>query len=127
MLRRARHRLCHRLHIGSLLVFALCLAVQPVTVAWGEMHEIADHADSAHVHPDHTVLHDDGQAGGTDQDGPLHLLLHYAHCFGQTIGAVAEGLEALTAVCLGSQLLPLVTARLAVSFAGTPFRAPIAA
>lgn len=127
MLRRAR-RLRHALRTGLMLVFALCLAVQPVLGALGEMHEFSAHAGTAGLHLDHLMPHEEVQTGTAaqeDRDGTLHLLLHYAHCCGHTLALAAGEFAAPTVVLASAQPLPPVSPQVAASHLTTPFRPPI--
>jgi hypothetical protein len=83
MLRQIRHQLPYAVRAGLMLVFAMCLVVQPVLGALGEMHEAAAHATtSTSLHQDHLVPHGDETLGqGTPHDdgsSTLHLLLQCA-------------------------------------------------
>lgn len=129
MLRRT-HRLRHALLTSLMLVFALCLAVQPVLGALGEMHELSAHATTANEHHDHLTPHEDVTQtgdGAQEQEGGLHQLLHYTHCCGHTV-ALATGESATTILPLASnQVLPSVSPQAAASHLTNPFRPPIQA
>lgn len=117
------------MHTGLMLVLALCLAVQPLLAAVGEVHETTSHA-TAGLHDDHAVPHRTVQAGDADRDsddGTLHLLLHYAHCCGHNVGLIAAGPAALNIAPAGKQALPPVTTHLVSSRPNTLFRPPIRA
>jgi len=87
MLEHLRHRWPLALRAVALLAFALCLAAKPVLADWGEMHELVAHAGSALSHSGHDHAHAPASDGG-DAGDPAHLLLHYAHCCGQSAGLV---------------------------------------
>lgn len=130
MPRRHRHCLLRALHTSLMLVLALCLAVQPLLAAVGEVHESTNHAATAGLHDDHAAPHRTVQAGDADRDrddGTLHLLLHYAHCCGHNVAVAAAGLAALNVAPAGKQVLPPVMSHVASSRPNTPFRPPIRA
>ncbi len=113
-----------------MLVFALCLALQPVLGALGEMHETTDHAASAVLHLDHLTPHDAQHAGDVERggaDGALHVLLHYAHCCGHTVGLSVAAFEAPIAPLSSVQQLPPASPHVVASHLATPFRPPIQA
>jgi len=69
------------------LLLALCLVVQPVLGAIGELHEADAHAATAAMHLDPDTLHPDlatAGASGHDDGDMRHQLLHFAHCCGQS-------------------------------------------
>lgn len=91
-----------RLAVLALLALGLCL--QPVLAAMGEVHEVAAHAAQAathadvHAHGHADVAVQDGDAGrGPERESPLHLLLHFAHCCGQSASVLPALLPKLTA------------------------------
>lgn len=113
-----------------MLVFALCLAVQPVLGALGEMHEFSAHAATADLHLDHLTPHEEAQAGSAAQEdtgGTLHLLLHYAHCCGHTLALAADQFTAPSLMHTSAQSLPPVSPQAAASHFTNPFRPPIQA
>ncbi|MCB1569440.1 MAG: hypothetical protein KDI69_11570 [Xanthomonadales bacterium] len=120
-------RPCHRLFRTALLVLlALCLVTQPVLAALGEMHERRVHPESATLHLDQVGSHADGAAHDESED-TLHLLLHFAHCCGQTTAVFAANIWTPAPLPTRSERLapssaPRITTRL-----NPPFRPPIAA
>lgn len=123
----SRYRLRHALRASLLLVFAVCLAMQPVLAALGEVHESTAHAASAGPHLDHLTPHEGAQNGDAEQGGAgtLHILLHHAHCCGHTVALAAVEFAAPTVVLTAVQLLPPASPHLAASHLTTPFRPPI--
>lgn len=113
-----------------MLVFALCLAAQPVLGALGEMHEFSAHAATAGLHLDHLTPHEEAQAGSAAQEdtgSTLHMLLHYAHCCGQTVALAAGEFASLPVVLASAHPLPPVSPQVAASHLTNPFRPPIRA
>lgn len=133
MLRQIRQRLPYAVRAGLMLVFAMCLVVQPVLGALGEMHEAAAHAYTTltSLHQDHLVPHGDETLGqGTPHDdgsSTLHLLLHFAHCCGQSMGFAVEALIAPAMRIDAARLLPPVSVRDVGAHLTSPFRPPISA
>lgn len=129
MLRHAR-RLRHVWSISLILVFALCLAVQPVLAALGEMHAFSAHAATADLHLEHRAPHEEVQAGSAAQEdtgGTLHLLLHYAHCCGHTVALAVDEFAAPSLMLDSTPVLPSVSQQVVASHLGNPFRPPIRA
>jgi hypothetical protein len=120
-------RPCHRLFRTVLLVLlALCLVSQPVLAALGEMHESRVHPESATLHLDQVGAHADG-AAQDESEGTLHLLLHFAHCCGQTTAVFATSVLIPTLVPThGERLAPPSAPRITTRL-NPPFRPPIAA
>lgn len=120
-------RRCHRLFRTVLLVLlALCLVSQPVLAALGEMHESRVHPESATLHLDQVGAHADG-AAQDESEGTLHLLLHFAHCCGQTTAVFATSVLIPTLVPThGERLAPPSAPRITTRL-NPPFRPPIAA
>lgn len=88
-----------RLAVLALLALGLCL--QPVLAAMGEVHEVAAHAAQAathaHVHADLDVDPRTSDAQTPERESSLHLLLHFAHCCGQSASVLPALLPKLTA------------------------------
>jgi len=130
MFRQIRRHWRRFLRTGALLAFALCLAVQPVLSALGEMHEFTAHADSAAPHQDHVAPHGhgDADAGDVDDSGSaLHLLLHYAHCCGHSVGLALAYFAPLLVPAASSALLPPSLPSAPAARLSGPFRPPIRA
>ncbi len=85
----------------ALLAFGLIL--QPVLAAVGELHELAHAGDAAqaqffeHAHLDHTTDAEPGLAAADAPEpgpgGTLHVLLHFAHCCGQSTAVSMPAIE----------------------------------
>jgi hypothetical protein len=130
MTRRSRLDLCDALRTGLMLVLALCLALQPVLGALGEMHETNDHVASAAFHLDHLTPHDAQHVGDIerdDTDGALHLLLHCAQCCGHTVGLTAAEFEGPITLLSSTQPLPPASPQVVASHLAAAFRPPIQA
>lgn len=131
MLRRASYRrLLRALRIAVLLVFAFGLVAQPVLGSLGEMHELAEHADSAGGSIDHNLPH--GHASATQADehdtgGPMHQLLHYAHCCGHSAGLASTDLPLPSFHWVTTHPSDPQPYSVVPSHAATPFRPPISA
>ena len=109
---------------------ALSLVSQPVLAALGELHEAKAHPVTAGLHLEHRApdsrLASDANSS-SEEDGTLHLLLHFAHCCVQTTAMPAIDslrLAMVPAARLSSAPLdaPQPDARLR-----QPFRPPIRA
>ncbi len=106
MSRRRATAICIRLAVLALLALGLCL--QPVLATLGEAHELAAHAAQAathaHVHADtHADAHAEDVAPPADAgrapepESPSHLLMHLAHCCGQSASVLPPLLPKLAA------------------------------
>ena len=126
MHRRPFHRWPFVLRAAALLAFALCLVTRPMVAAWGEMHEITMHADSAAGHSGHGASDLRSAAASDAEPGDLaHLLLHHAHCCGPSTGLIDTGQSLLlhSFLSVGPPLIATLAAmpkRIAL-----PFRPPI--
>lgn len=130
MSHRLRYPWLQLLRTGMLLVFALGLLAQPVLSALGELHELTVHADSARGHTGHNVPHEHAsttQADERDTGGPMHELLHYAHCCGHTVGLAGADLPLPSFHWPTAHPVDAKTGPIVVSHASTPFRPPISA
>ncbi len=131
MTQRIRHLPRSILRSSALLLLLLCLIAQPVLAAWGEMHEMTAHADTAgqdsapdHRAPhSHTVLDEDS---GGDADDPIHALSHHAHCCGQPQLPFLAQLPLPVFELTSMMPRPATTRPIAASHFATPFRPPIA-
>jgi hypothetical protein len=131
MLRRASYRrLLRALRIAMLLVFTFGLVAQPVLGSLGEMHDLAEHADSAGGCIDHKLPHEHAsttQADEHDSGGPMHQLLHCTHCCGHSAGLASTDLP-LPSFHWGATPPATQPAHSVVpAHAATPFRPPISA
>lgn len=71
--------------LGLLFVSML---IKPVLASWGEMHELAHDPTGQHSHVDVQATQEHrGDEDKVDQASPLHALLHFAHCCGQSAAA----------------------------------------
>lgn len=125
---RPRHRLSRLLRTAVLMLLALCMALQPVLAAAGELHEISEHAEAAALHLTGDGPWHDPDGGGTDPQFPgeaLHLLLHYAHCCGNASGLTAARLPPVQAPAFAPPTLPGILAPAVAERPGAPFRPPI--
>ena len=106
MSRRRATAMLLRLAVLALLALGLCL--QPVLATLGEAHELAAHAAQAathaHVHADtHADAHAEDVAPPADAgrapepESPSHLLMHLAHCCGQSASVLPPLLPKLAA------------------------------
>lgn len=110
MSRRRATAMLLRLAVLALLALGLCL--QPVLATLGEAHELAAHAAQAathaHVHADAPAdSHADGHAEvaappadagrAPEPESPSHLLMHLAHCCGQSASVLPPLLPKLAA------------------------------
>lgn len=124
-----------RLAVLALLALGLCL--QPVLAAMGEAHEAVAHAaqaaSHAHVHADMGADIDtdaapaqpDGQA--PERESPLHLLMHFTHCCGQSASVLPPLLAAVAVAAaphLPGHAVPALTLR---TRPNSLYRPPIAA
>jgi hypothetical protein len=132
MRRHLRYRLPRTARLGVLLLFALCLVVQPVLGALGELHENAEHAGAAAaLHQWHAQPHADAHGvvppHGTpaEEGGALHLLLHFAHCCGQSVGLAVDTLVAAGMRIDAARPLPPTAIRRLGAHLTSPFRPPI--
>jgi len=66
-------------------LLALCMVVQPVLAASGDLHELLDHPEQAVMHLDGTGHHDAAVSADGEPAELLHTLLHVAHCCGQVV------------------------------------------
>lgn len=119
-----------------MLWLAVGVLLQPVLGAWGEVHDTAAHSSSTAqtLHDANAVAHDDHHGGVSSHDSPfeedsgaLHLLLHFAHCCGQSVALAVDGLIAPSARINTARLLPPVYVRRLGAHLTSPFRPPIAA
>ncbi len=108
-------------------LLALCMVLQSVLAATGDLHELLDHPEQAAMHLDGTGHHDATGPADGDPAEFLHTLLHVAHCCGQIVSfdLVSPGGGWSPA----SDPLPLnvATAPTLQLRRGTPFRPPIQA
>ena len=106
MSRRRATAMLLRLAVLALLALGLCL--QPVLATLGEAHELAAHAAQAathaHVHADtHADAHAEDVAPPADAgrapepESTSHLLMHLAHCCGQSASVLPPLLPKLAA------------------------------
>lgn len=92
---RRKIRLPFSLRVFVLALLALSMVLQPVVASMGEIHEFA-HDPAEHSaqagHPD--LFADDSakQLSEGETPGTLHLLLHLAHCCGQSPAIAAPAL-----------------------------------
>jgi len=131
MFRHLRHRWSQILRTSVLLVLALGLMVQPVLGALGEVHEFTAHTDSAHGHTDHNLPHEHAVAAQADDErdvgGPMHQLLHYAHCCGHSAGLASAELPLPSFHWVATPPGDSQASSVVPSHATTPFRPPISA
>ena len=126
MLRSLRRRLPPALRAFVFALLALGLLLKPVLAAAGELHELGHDPSGTHAlagHDDH-VSGDD--APDVDEADPLHALIHFAHCCGQSsvafmpaVAAVAAPSGAANVLMREPQLPPHIPLM-------APFRPPIA-
>ena len=108
-------------------LFALGVALQPVLASLGELHELAHDPTGGHAHVEHV----DGASAldaidqqESEQAGTLHVLLHFAHCCGQSatlLPALQMGqvIAAATSLWVSTSRLPVPARSLA------PYRPPL--
>lgn len=108
-------------------LFALCMVVQPVLAATGDLHELLDHPEQLALHLDGTGHHDSPGSGDGEPEEFLHTLLHVAHCCGQTVSfdTVFQGTD--WAPASDPRLLNVAAAPTLQLRRGAPFRPPIRA
>lgn len=109
-------------------LLALCMALQPVLAAAGELHEAFAHADQAAFHLEGSDDH--GDASGDPGDEPadaLHVLLHFAHCCGHPAGLNPPEAGAHWSPVHEPRPLTAVVAPTLAPQLGSPFRPPIQA
>ena len=116
----------------ALAVLALSLILRPLAASLGELHEFAHHPISQHQDIDDlpakaSIAKAAQMASEGDGAQPLHVLLHFAHCCGQTAATPVN-------YVFGAVDSPPATQpawRLEISHASArwtpPFRPPIAA
>lgn len=92
MSRLRQHSLPLILRILLLALFSLSLVLQPVLASMGELHELAHDPTGGHAHVDHgDALADELSAADAEEKGTavtLHVLLHFAHCCGQSTTSI---------------------------------------
>lgn len=118
----------HWLRRPLLGLLALCMALQPVLAAAGDLHEAFAHADQA-------PLGLQGASGHQDSDPPkgdepaeaLHVLLHFGHCCGHPASLDPPGLGAHWAPAADPRPLTTSLAPTLPPQLGAPFRPPIQA
>lgn len=128
MTRLARQRLHTLLRSIALVVLVLCLVVQPVLAAWGQMHELTAHPDSMSMGNDHGAVDSDIAASeGQNEDvgDPIHTLAHHAHCCGQPQLSLLPHLALPTFGRISTMRWVATTQTVAPSHFATPFRPPI--
>lgn len=108
-------------------LFALCMVVQPVLAATGDLHELLDHPEQAVLHLDGTRHHDTTESPDGEPAEFLHALLHVAHCCGQVVSFDMASPGAGWTLVDGTRPLNFAPAPTLQLRRGTPFRPPIQA
>ena len=108
-------------------LLALCMAMQPVLAATGDLHELVDHPEQAALHLDGSGHHDVPASHEGEPAEFLHTLLHFAHCCAQavsfeTVTPGAHGIPDKEPLSFDVVSAPTQSLR-----RGTPFRPPIQA
>lgn len=126
MVRPVRNRLLATLRLLLLALFVLGGMAQQTLGTIGELHEFTVHAESSARHSDHGAPHaHDAPADEAHEQDPAHLLLHYAHCCGHSVG-MQGGEPPQLASQPAAMVLPSTMAHsILPSPAATPFRPPI--
>lgn len=125
-----RHRLPLVLRVFVLTLFALSLGLQPVLASAAEIHELAHDPTGGHAHVEHSDTMSDEVAADDQENGAagtLHMLLHFAHCCGQSAAAMNPVPFAMPTPTTSTKPLlhepqALLSARILA-----PFRPPISA
>ena len=143
MPRRRRLLLPLPLRVFVLAMFALGLVSQPVIASLGDLHELAhdaaadhagmvheDHADHVHAnHADHDDSVDEDLTAADESEhapaGTLHLLMHHAHCCGQSAMAALSAGDVVPVAPNGSRPALPQSQRLLQAPSFPPFRPPI--
>jgi hypothetical protein len=108
-------------------LLALCVVLQPVLAASGDLHELLEHPEQVVMHLDGTGHHDTAGTAAGDPAEFLHTLLHVAHCCGQSVGFDLTIPGAGWTPASDSRPLNPATAPTLQLRRGTPFRPPIQA
>ena len=98
MPRLRRHRQSFAQRLLVLVLFALSMVLQPVLASVSEIHELAHDLVAGHVHVDHADETSADVAPNGQDDGPaaaLHMLMHFAHCCGQSPAATVPATFAM--------------------------------
>lgn len=106
---------------------ALCMVLQPVLAATGDLHELFDHPEQVVMHVDGTGHHGATESGDDEPAELLHTLLHVAHCCGQTVSFDLVSPSAGWTQASDPLPLNVATAPMLQPRRGTPFRPPIQA
>lgn len=128
MPRRIRHRTSRLLRASLLALFALCVVMQPVVAAWGELHEFVAHAGSADGHGGHSLSHAEDEVVPDEDAGagaPGHALLHHAHCCSQGQLAVVPVSLPMLSFPTGRSPRTVASAPAVDAPSQSPFRPPI--
>lgn len=140
MFRRRRPQLPLPLRVFMLAMFALGLVSQPVIASLGDLHELAHDAAAAHagmVHADHVHANHVDHGDSVDEEltaadepanapaGTLHLLMHHAHCCGQSAMTALSAVAVVPVAPNGSRPALPRSQRLLQAPSFPPFRPPI--
>lgn len=140
MFRRRRPQLPLPLRVFMLAMFALGLVSQPVITSLGDLHELAHDATAAHagmVHADHVHANRVDHGDSVDEEltaadelenapaGTLHLLMHHAHCCGQSAMTALSAVAVVPVAPNGSRPALPRSQRLLQAPSFPPFRPPI--
>ncbi|MCK9490212.1 MAG: hypothetical protein M0Q42_12635 [Xanthomonadales bacterium] len=125
MSRALRHKRWFRTVLLGLL--ALCMMMQPVLAATGDLHELLDHPEHAALHLDGSGHHDAPQPHDGESAEILHTLLHLAHCCAQVVGFETVIPGAHGTPQNDPHAFDLASAAMHSLRRGAPFRPPIQA
>lgn len=121
------HRLPLALRVFVTVLLALAMVLQPVMASVAEIHELAHDPTGGHAHVEHADAVAD-ELSIDEEEGAavtLHMLLHFAHCCGQSTSLipalqVVKPIPTAERPLLDLQQLPLHPRTFA------PYRPPIA-
>ena len=108
-------------------LFALCMVMQPVLAATGDVHEMLDHPEQVALHLDGSGHHDAPEPHDGEPAEILHALLHVAHCCGQTVSFDTMSLGTHWAPANDARSFDVASAPMLSMRRGAPFRPPIQA